>query len=257
MEAEQYTLLYRSEDRHWWFVGMRAIADAWLRPVVAERAGPLEILEAGCGTGAMALHLGQWGCVTGIDFSPLALGYSSKRGLERLSRGSVVALPFPANAFDLVTSFDVIYHRAVPDDVQAVREFARVLRPGGYLYLRANAYDWLWGEHDVRVHTARRYTAGDLAARVAAAGLRVRRISYANTLLFPAEVAARVLSRATGMRTRRSEVAVPAAPLNAFLGRVLALEGDWLARRGLPFGGSVLCLAQKAGDGARGTGSGH
>ena len=205
----------------------------------------------------MAVHLGQWGCVTGIDLSPLALDYSRKRGLEWLSRGSVVALPFPANAFDLVTSFDVIYHRAVPDDVQALREFARVLRPGGHLYLRANAYDWLWSEHDMQVHTARRYTAGDVAARVTAAGLRVRRISYANTLLFPAVVSARVLARVVGARAGRREVTVPPAPLNVLLLRVLSAEGSWLALRGFPFGGSVLCLAQTPGSGERGAGGGH
>jgi SAM-dependent methyltransferase len=248
LEVEQYRLLYESEDTHWWFVGQRAIMDLWLEPAwTALGAGDRapEILDVGCGTGGQAQHMAARGRVTAVDFSPLALGYSRRRGLRQLARAGALALPFPDAHFDLVSSLDVIYHRAITDDAAAVREAARVLRPGGYLFLRVGAYNWLYSEHDRQVHTARRYTRASLAALASRAGLVVRRHSYANSLLLPLIVVYQLIPRVLGVRGDQQEVALPSPRVNALLTRVLLAERRWLRHGSAPYGASVLCLAQK------------
>jgi SAM-dependent methyltransferase len=94
------------------------------------RGGRLHILDAGAGTGAAMRYLADYGTVCGIDYATEAIHYCRLRQLERLALGSVMALPYPAATFDLVTSFDVVSQYGVTDDTCALREFARVLAPG-------------------------------------------------------------------------------------------------------------------------------
>ena len=184
MNPQEYDLMYRVEDDHWWYVGMRAISGAML----AERLGgtrPARILDAGCGTGRNVLELDRLGEATGIDLSPRAIELSTRRSLRRLARASVGQLPFAAGTFDLVTAFDVLCHGAVLDERASLREFWRVLRPGGWLLLHLPAYAWLKSPHDRAVHNDRRYSTGDVRAMLNGAGFSIERMTYANTLLFP------------------------------------------------------------------------
>jgi SAM-dependent methyltransferase len=94
-----------------------------------------DVLEAGCGGGTDAMQFVRAGArYTGIDFSPTALELAERRAaLEganaRFVEGSVADLPFADASFDLVYSNGVIHH--LPETATAIREFHRVLRPGG------------------------------------------------------------------------------------------------------------------------------
>src|SRR5438552_12851901 len=105
---------------------MRAIAAALLDEASRGRRD-LHILDAGCGTGGNALFLRRYGKVVGIDLAAEALDLGGERVPGLLARASVLEIPFANTSFDLVTSFDVLYHRAVPDEDQALDEMARVL----------------------------------------------------------------------------------------------------------------------------------
>ena len=118
----------------------------------------------------------------------------------------MLELPFGDATFDLVTSFDVIYHLGVADDVAALREMRRVLRPGGALFVRVPALERLQSHHDVAVHTRQRYTRAELRRKAEPAGLRVERASYANTVLLPLAAVARLGARL------RSGLAGPGRP---------------------------------------------
>ena len=143
MEAEQYDVMFRREDAHWWYAGMRNVALAVLRQRLAGSA-PLRILDAGCGTGGTTIRLQEFGQVFGVDLMWEALEPAASRGLRgRIARGTVERLPFQSGSFDLVTSFEVIYHAGVGSDAQAFAELRRVLRPDGLLLLRLPAHDWL------------------------------------------------------------------------------------------------------------------
>lgn len=245
MRPDEYAAMYQVEDHHWWHTGMRRILDALLRPRLNGRAGRLDILDAGCGTGGNSQHLQRYGRVTGLDAVDAALDFARRRPGLTLVRGSVDRLPFRDGAFDLVLSNDVLCHLFVQDDVRAVREFARVLRPGGVLYLQLPAFDRLRSHHDAAVFTRHRYTAGEVRRMLQAAGLRVRRVTYANALLFPAAAAWRILHKAAARGGERSDVRPVPGPLNAGLRAALSGEAALLSRWDLPFGLSVIGLAQK------------
>lgn len=239
--------MYRVEDSHWWYVGMRRVADALLRRRFNGRTGQLEILDAGCGTGGNAAHLCTYGRVTGIDVAAEALALARRRQGLRLARGSVERLPFPNEAFDLVVSNDVLCHLQVTDDSHAASEFTRVLRPRGMVYLQLPAFEQLRSHHDVAVHNRHRYTREEVRRLLAGAGLRVHRVTYANALLFSAAVAWRLAHKHDKPEeVEASDVRPVPAPLNAALRMALSLEAPLLRRRDLPFGLSVIGVAEKA-----------
>lgn len=248
-----FRVMRRVEDAHWWFDGMETITarllDRWLPPAEA----PRRALDAGCGTGRnlrfLSERLGGPERVVGLDYSALALDCCVERGFSgRLTRGSVNALPFADAAFDLVTAFDVLVTQGV-DDRAALREFARVLRPGGRLLLRVAAYDWLRGRHDLEWAVARRYSRRDLREKLAAAGFGDTRLSHANFWLLPVAVLKRFLERfrPPASESDLSLSAGSASLAGRLLRAVLASEAPLAARLpgGLPWGLSLFALARK------------
>lgn len=69
----------------------------------------------------------------------------------------------------------------------------RVLRPGGFLFVRVAAFQWMRSSHDVAVDMNRRFTRAEPTSEVEKAGLKVEWISYSNCFLFPAVVIRRIL----------------------------------------------------------------
>jgi SAM-dependent methyltransferase len=241
LNREQYVKMRAVEDRHWWYLGMRAIHRDVLR--AARLPADARVLDAGCGTGGNFGMLGRIGQVVGIDFSDLALELSAERGVGQLARASVTALPFRSDSFDLVTSFDVLCHRSIGDDAVAFGEFRRVLKPGGALLVQLPALKWLEGAHDREVHTVRRYTADELRAKARAAGLEPERVTYVNGLLSPLAAARRIAQRLVG--AHGDDLGETPSLLEAGFRSALALERRLLQRGDLPVGVSVLALARR------------
>ena len=93
------------------------------------------LLNLGCGTGGFNVAATRAGATAwGIDLDAEAVAIAGMR----VRRGSIVqgaaeALPFFDQCFDVVYCYSTLEH--VADAAQAVREMARVLRPGGALYV--------------------------------------------------------------------------------------------------------------------------
>lgn len=236
--------MYQVENRHWWYRGMETITRAMLERWI--HSPTQRILDAGCGTGAaMTTYLAEYGQVTGVDLFPQALEFCRKRNAPRLSRASVLNLPFAPASFELVTSFDVLYERAVASDVTALSEFLRVLTPNGRLLLRLPAYDWLRGQHDKSVHTNRRYTKKLVQKLLEQSGFTVEHLSYVNTFLFPVAVIKRLSERIFPPTYSQSDLSLNPGVLNNILKFVLASEAPFVSKISLPYGLSVIAVGKK------------
>ena len=120
-----------------------------------ERAGVTlggRVLDAGCGGGGMPLSLAEEAqSVVGIDpaprFQDAGVRLARERGIHNLhfALADGMALPFRAGVFDLVLSHAVIEH--VADAPLYLRECARVLAPGGHVYLSTAPYLSFAGAH--------------------------------------------------------------------------------------------------------------
>lgn len=237
----------RAETQHFWFRGFRAFVTPLLRHAAAGRRSP-RLLDCGCGTGANVDLLARFGPSYGFDLSDAGLRIGRRAGRTRLARATVTAVPFPAASFDIVTSFDVLYSLPDADEQKAITEMFRVLKPGGFALVNVAAMNVLRGDHSVLSREIRRYSRGDLHARLEAAGFSIVRLTYTNFTLFLPLALSRTLQRRRGLRKEaeaQQEIAVPAAPVNAALSLLLWTESAWLRLFDAPFGSSLLCLARK------------
>lgn len=236
--------MFAVEDHHWWFAGKRRLVEVLLDAIPLPEGS--RILDVGCGTGGMHLLLHRYGKVTGIDASPLALSFASRRGLAKLARASLPRLPFRDGAFDLVTIFDVLYHRNVGDDAAAIDELWRVLKPGGHLIVTDSALAFLRGPHDAAMHGARRYSVAGIRDLLRQAGFEVERASYVNFLLFPLAAPWRFLQRIVARGAAHSDVGPSSVLTNGLLGTLYRLEAALLRRFDLPIGTSIATVARRA-----------
>jgi SAM-dependent methyltransferase len=232
------------EDWYWWFVARQTAALEFLTTCAPARR-PLDILDAGCGTGALLERLQAMPetRVLGLDFAEEALQFCRQRGHSRLVRGDLTALPLKDASVDVVTALDVIEH--VGDDAAAAQEIVRVLKPGGVLIATVPAYRFLWSGHDVALHHRRRYRLGQVQQLVAAAGLELAKGTYLLTALFPVAAAQRLMAR---LRPSGQAVAgLPPVPrwLNRMLIRLQRAELAVARRARLPWGLTVFVAARK------------
>ena len=120
---------------------------AWDRilDLVLPGRGPLDALDAGCGTGFLSFELASRGYrVTGVDFAPAMIAEARRKAAERgaavtFEEGDAEQLPFAPARFDLVISRHVLW--TLPHPEAAIDEWIRVLRKGGRLVVVDGQFD--------------------------------------------------------------------------------------------------------------------
>ncbi|ELZ22213.1 methyltransferase type 11 [Haloterrigena salina JCM 13891] len=134
--------------------------DRWLE-VLRERIGddPRRVLDAGCGTGVLSLLLAALGHdVTGVDFAPSMLERAREKARAaghsiEFHRGDAESLAVPDDAFDLLTARHLVW--TLPNPAAAIREWRRVVEPGGRILLVEGYWDHdePWDEYE-EIHDA-------------------------------------------------------------------------------------------------------
>lgn len=243
--SDRLALTAKAETTHFWFRGFRMYVAPAIRGVVAGR-DDLRIVDCGCGTGYnLKVLLRPYGRVFGFDLLPEGIRRARAAG-RPLTYANIEHIPFTSDSFDLATSFDVM--QSVPDDRRAIREIARVLRPGGHVVLNMTAMAMLGGDHSEVWGELRRYTRQAAADLVEDAGLEVVQIRYLFGSLVPLILAVRTTQRL--LRSSRdpqddSDLIVPPAPANALLTAVVWIEAAIARYVAIPFGSSLLVVAKK------------
>ena len=243
MNISEYRTMYEVEEVHWWYRGLRAmIGNNWRRFNKVSEPG---VLDVGCGTGANIKHLNENTTTVGLDISVDALVFCRERGIKRLLRGTVERLPFRDGIYDGALLMDVLYHRAVSDKAGALRETARVVKPGGLILINVPAYQWLLSSHDAAIHTDKRFTRHELKTIIESAGLVVERITYWNTFLFLPAALVR-MARKNGDEKHGSDLeGYTPTFVTEILESVLKFECRLMGLVPLPFGLSIFAVARK------------
>ena len=103
----------------------------------------IRLLDAGCGTGLFSREAARRGAlVYSLDCGKNLLRETRRKGINLLLAGDAAGMPIRDASFDVVVSSECIEHTASPRDT--VREFARVLRPGGWMVVTCPNAVWRW-----------------------------------------------------------------------------------------------------------------
>jgi len=242
--ASPLELTSRAEATHFWFRGFREFLAPVIRDLSRGRRD-LRIIDCGCGTGHNIRMLSSYGRVVGFDLNDGGVAMTRASGAT-VVRGDVARAPFASGLFDIATSFDVL--QCIEPDAVAVREMARMVRPGGAVVVSMAALEMLRGDHSVSWQEVRRYTPAMARQLFTQAGLNVERVSFLFGSLFPLMLTVRMAQRLLRpFRTYRpdTDIAVPSAPVNGLLTAVVIAEA-WVARHvPMPVGSSLLVVGRK------------
>lgn len=249
MQTAYYKVYAQIQRSHWWYLARAEI----LRTILSthlQRSRERRLLDLGCGPGGMRSMLSEFGTLVSTDFTFDALHFCLDQHLDFLAAADATRLPFVDRSFGVACAFDVIEH--IRNDSSAIREIHRVLVPSGLLILTVPAFQFLWGRQDIVNQHWRRYRGKQLRELLAGSGFQIIKLSYFNFFLFPPIAGVRLTYRALGLNRGlapnevKSDFTLAGGEgLNEALRRLFVAEKSLLRRMNLPFGVSLLCVAQK------------
>jgi SAM-dependent methyltransferase len=166
--------------------------DRWTRQVIIDGIGAVSpgasIADLGCSTGFLLedLHAAHPDAVLiGVDMIAAGLRKAHAAVPEaRLLQADVCELPLEDESVDAIVSANLLEH--VPNDGRALREIARVLKPGRPAALVVPAGPETFDYYDRFLGHERRYGRGELAEKCRAVGLAPREDRYLGSFLYPA-----------------------------------------------------------------------
>lgn len=252
MNQIEYARMYEAEDRHWWYVGLHALIITTIQRLSRKLGRSLRIYDAGCGTGRLSQLMAACGHnVEGCDASEEALRLCRMRGIDSMVVTDLNTIGLESEAYDVITSIDVLYHTGVVDDIAVMRRLRNGLKEDGILILNLVAHEFLRSTHDIAVHTRERYSIGTVCDRLEAAGFEVTIATYRVVFLFPLIFIYRSITKFLTNKCREasevdSDVAIPCSIVNLLLLNTVKLE-NYLISSGttMPIGTSVFVVARK------------
>lgn len=148
-----------------------------LRRILRQLPGVKTVLEIGVGVGGVGARLSRDYAYTGLDLDSESAAIARRRvaaaGNGLVIHGTTADLD-PNSTFDLVCAFEVLEH--IDDEEAALREWRRLVRPGGWLLLSVPARHGRLGPHDEAAGHIRRYTSAGLAQLAERVGLSVEKV---------------------------------------------------------------------------------
>jgi len=206
------------------------------------------IMDIGCSSGFLLGKIRAafpQGHVVGADYVPAPLHKLAKEHPDwPLIQFDLTTSPLPDACLDAASLANVLEH--IEDDVKAVEQVYRMLRPGGVAVIEVPAGPHLFDVYDKQLLHFRRYSRQSLHQLLAGAGFTVHDESYIGSLIYPAFSAVKkrnkkYLSLPDEEQLKMVEESMKMARGNPFMNFLMSMEESMRYRIPLPFG--IRCVA--------------
>jgi SAM-dependent methyltransferase len=243
MEKDFEKKYHDVETDHWWFKSRRK----YLLDLLKNAPKDSMVLDIGCSSGVFLKDLEKLGFKTenlfGIDISEKAIANCKANGIANcfVMDAQDIAL---TESFDIIVASDCLEH--LEDDKKALKNWKKLLKIGGKMYVFVPAFMSLWSYHDeVNMHY-RRYTGPELKSKINAENLEIQKAGYWNFFLFLPVYAFRKISVVfKEKKTGESDISIGNTLVNNTLLQLIIFENKLLKVVNFPFGVSTFCIAKR------------
>ena len=118
---------HKTLDPHWPYLAVYLEKIAYARQFLDQIEPSQRILDAGCGEGILVNEYHR----RGYNIIGMHLNYSS----NLVFKGNILVPPYTDNTFDVIINLDVLEHLSFTDQEIALKEFSRILKPGGFFFV--------------------------------------------------------------------------------------------------------------------------
>jgi len=241
--CSEYSGYYELGNSYFWIAAHYDIVMEHVTPLLktAKRTKRIIMLDAGCGQGSMFDRLENFGKIIGLDVTEEACQCCYQKYHGRVTQARVENAPFADNTFDFIFAIETIEH--VKNDLQALKELYRILKPKGFLVATVPAFMCLWGYHDEKYGHMLRYTKGKFSEKAKQAGFTVREAHYVKFILFLPLLVMRKLKRLTHCEADDFYKISP--PVNNLLHKLLNVEIPVASVVDFPVGANIFTILYK------------
>lgn len=199
-----------------------------------------KILDVGAGTGDDLSIISRFGDVYAIDINPDAIKLIPDEFIVEKKVCDACNLSYSDNFFDIVIALGVLEH--IEDDIKAINEIHRVLKPGGLFIFYVPAFNFLFSYHDRMLNTFRRYTKKSIRKRLSC--FRSIELGYWMFILFIPYAIERILKR-NKSNTDVQYLKLPKI-VNTIFYYIMSVE-NWLIKKDirLPIGTIIYGISHK------------
>lgn len=242
MQKNEYYKMFQFENDYWWYRGLHEL----VRGFVKKQPDPLNIFDAGCGTGRMMEMLLPFGTVSGLDYSEDAVTCCHERGLNQVKQGDLNRWQAEPESLDIIISNDVICTSGVEDDMAVISQFFEGLKKDGLLILNLPAFKLLRRRHDIAVFGKRRYRKYATLKQLKKLGFKPVSCSYRLPHLFFFLILQKFLVEPFQKSTPTSDLHPLPKWINTLFLGLHRLENKWItAGLTFPFGSSLFLVLKK------------
>lgn len=248
MDESIYETCYRLEHTHWWNLARREIIFHFLAFYCPDLCH-VHVLDIGSGSGSYLEVLEERGILAEAhDSSEKAITY-----IKQKCKSKVLQKKFPDDyqengqlKYDVVLLLDVLEH--IENDALAVTTAIKLVKKGGLLLITVPSCKKMWSGYDILAHHFRRYCMGEMKDLLEIEGVRIKKISYFSTVLFPLIFLVRVIEGRFFNKNDDQNIFRPhfvPQVLNAILFHIFNFEKYILRFSNLPFGSSIIAILEK------------
>ena len=255
-EQSSFETLFAMQEKHFWYKGRhRFLLEAYDRSVT-ESVSPQSVVDLGGGVGGWLRFLLKHRApkldeVAHADSSDVALKMARGSMPDRIDCYQVDLLSLGwEEQWDAAFLLDVIEH--LPNDLAAMQQISRALKPRGKVFVTAPAFEFFWSYNDDLVNHLRRYDRRSMSLLAQKAGLEVCDVRYFMFFLSPLYYLSRLAQRKPDRLSENEKAEllqkthkIPWPPVNWCLATLTSAETPLGHLIRFPWGTSILGVFQK------------